>query len=265
MAQAATSFTAVGAGASLVLTRRGKTVDYSISGTYVGTIEIQKAQSPAQSAWQTILGPFVGNNTTFTGSFTDYGDNSVCRMLCTVFTSGTIVTTLTDREQTDIAHKNAAGIVSSVIRESGAAIVFAEPYSVGSAKAVTVEEHAGRWGLLDTLTGSTVTLPAAVGSGAEFKFRVSVLATSNNHKIQVANANDVMQGIILAGGDTATTVVNHWATSGTSDTITLNRTTTGSTQLGEYVKLTDVGVGKWQVEGFLEQTGTEATPFSAAV
>ena len=47
---------------------------------------------------------------------------------------------------------------------------------------------------LDTAAGSTVTLPAALGTGDVFEFIVSVLATSNNHIIKVANAYDDLVG-----------------------------------------------------------------------
>ena len=41
---------------------------------------------------------------------------------------------------------------------------------------------------------------AATGSGARFRFFVSVLATSVSHKIQVANASDFMIGLIGKDG-----------------------------------------------------------------
>ena len=265
MTTVSTNFTAVGVGSALVLNRRGKTVDYSISGTYAATFEVQRALTPDLKAWETIVGPTASTNGTHTGQVISRSENDAFRVICSAFTSGTMVTSLVDREQIDARGLNALGVTTRVVRESGEAVIRSEPYAVGSALSVTAELHAGRIGNLDTLTGSTVTLPAAVGSGAKFKFRVSVLATSNSHIIKVANSVDVMQGIILAGGDTATTVINHWATAGTSDTITLNRTTTGSTQLGEWVELEDVAPGVWQVFGVVEQTGTEATPFSATV
>ncbi len=123
---------------------------------------------------------------------------------------------------------------------------------------------------LDTAAGSVVTLPAATGSGVRFKFLVTVLATSNSHKVQAANAQDFMIGIIAGVSDDPATVKG-WiaANSGTvatnSDTITLNRSTTGSVSVGEYIEVEDVAANTWAVSGMISQTGTEATPFSAAV
>jgi hypothetical protein len=115
-----------------------------------------------------------------------------------------------------------------------------------------------------------VTLPAATGSGARFRALVSALATSNSHKIQVASATDFMIGILmLERTDTNVVLGFAAANSGTvatnSDTITLNRTTTGSVVVGEWIELEDVAAATWAVSGMLGATTAQATPFSAAV
>lgn len=111
--------------------------------------------------------------------------------------------------------------------------------------------------------GATLTLPAASGTGDRYRFLVAVTVTSNSDIIQVANATDVMTGVILTCQDSADTVVG-WETASTSDTITLNGTTTGGIK-GDYIELEDVASGLWRVLGHTSATGTEATPFSAAV
>lgn len=125
---------------------------------------------------------------------------------------------------------------------------------------------------LDTAAGSVVTLPAATGSGIRFKFLVTVLATSNSHKVQVANAADFMIGIINGERvDSGNAVLGFAAAnSGTvatnSDTITLNRSTTGSVSVGEWLEVEDVAANTWAVNGMLSATGAAfATPFTAAV
>lgn len=137
--------------------------------------------------------------------------------------------------------------------------------AVGSALTMSEDTHAGKTMLLDTAAGSTATLPASTGSGAVYKFVVSALATSNSHVIQVANASDAMQGIIFSMDDTSANAVAFAAVAGTSDTITLNRTTTGSVTIGEYFTITDIAANTYHVSGFISNTGTPATPFSAAV
>lgn len=135
----------------------------------------------------------------------------------------------------------------------------------GSARTLT-KEQAFKTVLLDTAAGSVVTLPPATGTGDEYEVCTSVLATSNSHKLQVANATDVFRGVI-ASVDTDTSDAVAWFAAATaSDTITFNRSTTGSVSIGERVRVKDVKAGFWAiVDGWFGATGTPATPFSAAV
>lgn len=118
---------------------------------------------------------------------------------------------------------------------------------------------------LDTVGGSVVTLPTSSGSGKVFRFIVSVLATSPNHVVKVGNSTDVMQGIIGIVGTLPAGTGTAFAANATSDTITLNRSTTGGVTLGEHFAVEDITSGVWQVTGYLTATGTPATPFSATV
>lgn len=123
---------------------------------------------------------------------------------------------------------------------------------------------------LNALAGSVVTLPAATGSGNRFRFVVTVLPTSNSHVVQVANASDFMIGTIEAaiasGVVDGFTAANSGTVSTNSDTITLNRSTTGAVHLGEYFALEDIAANTWLVyDSLITQTSTGATPFSAAV
>lgn len=118
---------------------------------------------------------------------------------------------------------------------------------------------------LDTAGGTVVTLPAATGSGVRFKFLVTVLATSASHIVKVANASDTMIGVVvIEDTDTANATLS-FAAGATADTITLNRSTTGSVSLGEWFDVEDVATNLWAVSGVLTATGNPATPFSATV
>lgn len=137
----------------------------------------------------------------------------------------------------------------------------------GSTKTLTAA-NAGRTQQLDTAAGTVITLPAATGTGNVFHFTTTVIATSNSHIVKVANATDVMTGalIVVDNADgTCTTFGTTGATTTRSDTITLNRTTTGSVQIGEFFSLRDIKAGWWSVTGIVIATGAEATPFSATV
>lgn len=118
--------------------------------------------------------------------------------------------------------------------------------------------------MLDTLTGSVVTLPPSTGFGAKYRCVIKVVPTSNSHIIKVQNSTDVMSGLIIEGTVT-TAAALAWQTVAASDTVTLNRTVTGGTIIGEWVEFEDIAVGFWAVRGCIANTGTGLTPFSATV
>ena len=134
---------------------------------------------------------------------------------------------------------------------------------------ITNALHAGRILLMGEVGGdasATFTLPAATGTGAEFKFIVSVVNTSN-YVIQVTG-NDTIDGSVVVTNDSTaggTASLISWPTVAASDTITLNGTTTGGVNIGDYVLLTDIATDQYSVSGLLNASGSEATPFSAAV
>lgn len=140
----------------------------------------------------------------------------------------------------------------------------ARQVAAGATLTMTAAAHDGKTILLDTAAGSVVTLPTSTGGGAVYKFLVTVTATSNSHVIKVGNATDEMRGFMIADSDTAT-APNTWWAADNDDTITFNRTSTGTAAQGHYVEVVDAVAGHFFVRGFIEQSGTEATPFSATV
>lgn len=135
--------------------------------------------------------------------------------------------------------------------------------ATASTLTVTQATHAGRVVTLNRAAGIAVTLPAASGSGAQYRFFVGTTVTSNSTVISVASASDTMSGVCIQLADGGATV-NGYETAADTDTITLNGTTTGGV-LGDFVELIDVAANKWYVRVMESATGTEATPFSAAV
>jgi len=133
--------------------------------------------------------------------------------------------------------------------------------------AVTITEHAGRTLLLGEVGGNaalTLTLPAATGTGAVYKFIVSVTNTSN-YKIQVADATDTIDGIMLYLDEDGTAITG-FPTVAASDTITLNGGTQGGI-VGDYLELIDIATNQYHVRGVMRVAAgaNPATPFSAAV
>ena len=133
----------------------------------------------------------------------------------------------------------------------------------GATLTVTADKHAGRVIILDTASGSVCTLPAASGSGVKFKFIVSVTVTSAAHKVAVANSSDVMYGWAF-GFDEDVVTPNGWLAGASDDTISMDGTTQGG-KIGDWVEVTDIADNVWSVVVSINQSGTEATPFSAAV
>ena len=133
--------------------------------------------------------------------------------------------------------------------------------------AITIAEHAGRTLLLGEVGGNAeviLTLPAATGTGAVYKFIVSVTNTSN-YKIQVADATDTIDGIMLYLDEDGT-AVTAFPTVAASDTITLNGGTTGGI-IGDYLELIDIATNQYHVRGVMRVAAgaNPATPFTAAV
>jgi hypothetical protein len=134
----------------------------------------------------------------------------------------------------------------------------------GATLTMTEAAHDGKIIALDTAAGSIITLPTSTGGGAIYKFLVTVTATSNSHIIKVGNATDEMRGFVFADASEGT-APNTWWAADNDDTITLNRTTTGTAAQGQYFEIVDAVAAHYYVRGFVEQNGAEATPFSATV
>lgn len=130
--------------------------------------------------------------------------------------------------------------------------------------AVTEADHDKKLIVLNKANGIVVTLPAAAGTGAVYEFIVGTSASGGSYVIKVADATDVMGGMVQAADDTATPANKVWVTASDSDTITLNGGSQGGL-IGDTIRLVDIATNQWVVHGTLKQSGTEATPFSATV
>jgi hypothetical protein len=127
--------------------------------------------------------------------------------------------------------------------------------------------HDGKTLLFNVLTGHTITLPPATGSGCKLRFVTRTAATSGSNIVKVQNGTDVMNGnlaiSIAAGG--ALSAFQAAPTVAGADTVTMNRTTTGGAVAGDWMEMEDMAPGFWEVRGVLNGTATPATPFSATV
>jgi hypothetical protein len=132
-----------------------------------------------------------------------------------------------------------------------------------AALTVSADLHHNRTITVNRSTGTTVTLPAATGSGLRLRLVVGTTIASGSFKVQVANSTDVMAGVAFQAADGGATM-NAWEAGATDDTITMDGSTKGGIK-GDIIELEDIASGLWAVSIRGAATGTEATPFSSAV
>lgn len=124
--------------------------------------------------------------------------------------------------------------------------------------------HEGKTVVLSKADALAVTLPAASGSGARYRFVIGIAASGGSYTIATAPTTDSFAGIAL-GTDDDGVPANSWATvSGGSNTnkITMDGSTQGG-KVGDIVEIEDIAAGVWAITNMrLTQSGTEATPFS---
>ena len=125
---------------------------------------------------------------------------------------------------------------------------------------ITDDAHVGQRVVFNRAAGVTATLPAATGSGNRYEFIGAVDATGD--QIIQVTGDDTMAGVAYLGNDSAG--ASCFYTAATSDTITLDGSTTGGLK-GWRVICDDIAADTWAVLVMSEASGTEATPFSAAV
>lgn len=132
-----------------------------------------------------------------------------------------------------------------------------------TASATLTRSEADAISTVNAAAGLTLTLPASAGTGDTYEIIIGTTVTSNSVIVKVANSTDVMTGVAITAQDAADTAVM-FETAATSDTITMNGTTTGGIR-GDWIVLKDMATGFWSVTVTGSATGIEATPFSATV
>lgn len=135
--------------------------------------------------------------------------------------------------------------------------------NITAATTLTQELHDGAMLIVDSAAGIAITLPAALGTGAVYRFWCKTTVTSSSTTIKVANTTDSFLGNIIALQDGGNTLLGFEIVAA-DDTLTWNGTTTGGVA-GDWVEIQDVASGLFRVLCLQSATGTEATPSSATV
>ena len=162
---------------------------------------------------------------------------------------------------------NGTGVVTTASQVTLTGSFLPAIHTFAATDAITETEHAGRTLLLGEVGGNalvTLTLPDATGSGATYKFIVTVVNTST-YVIKAPDSSNTIDGIMLYLDEDGTAVTG-FPTVAASDTITINGGTTGG-QIGDYLELVDIATDQWHVRGVMRCLAgvNPATPFSATV
>jgi len=102
---------------------------------------------------------------------------------------------------------------------------------------------------------STITLPAAIGSGNTYTIVIGT-STTSSHVVQAAGSDKIFGTATVAATTGGVFTVNN------NTTFTMSATTTGGLK-GGFLTFTDVATNFWLCEVALVGTGTAATPVSA--
>lgn len=111
-----TSFTSVTSGAA-VYVKHGDSFSYAVSGTFVGTVQLQKSQNNGTS-WELVVSATGSASGTLLCENPGQGAAHF-RFVCTAYTSGTIVTSITEVAQVVQEFKNRNGQAIVTIKEDG--------------------------------------------------------------------------------------------------------------------------------------------------
>lgn len=134
-----------------------------------------------------------------------------------------------------------------------------EVVAAGSSVTLTADQS-GATVLLDTASGSAVTLPTPV-AGMTFDFVVSTTVSSNTHSITSAATTELHGGGVSIHSSTAGNSDHFQPDGSDDDALSMNGTTTGGIA-GSVVTFTAESSTSWIVSGTLLGSGTLATPFA---
>ena len=142
----------------------------------------------------------------------------------------------------------------------------AAPVSVtGTTLTVSAASHAGRTVLLSNVAGCAVTLPAATGSGAKYRFVRSAALTSGSDVISAASG-ELFAGYSISedSGDSTPADATIFATVNASTNTWTDASAGGGGEIGDFFEAEDIATDQWAVKGFIQAVlDSTASPFSA--
>lgn len=131
----------------------------------------------------------------------------------------------------------------------------------GSGATVTLTAaQSGATFLFDRAAGIVVTLPTPA-AGISFDFIVATSITSNAAAIAMSAGSIFIVGSVLVQKASDGTNLSCFADGTSIVTISMNGTTTGGLK-GTWMRLRAISTTVWAIEGFVNGSGTIATPFA---
>lgn len=206
------TFTTHGSSSSRLLVRGDETFDYSVSGTFIGTVTLQKSFN--SSDFKTVL----TINSASSGRW-DVGEGAGrrvwFRMYCSTHTSGSIVTSMSDVSDRTNTWYNKKNVESLQLNDDGLAV----PGTLDVTGAATITGALAATGNSTLTLGRTVMAKTLVGTGATALLGVytsTVIPVTTSYEQVISSGNL----ILMAGTPSiATTTVVSGATPLTDGTI----------------------------------------------
>lgn len=185
-------------------------------------------------------------------------------MTTTVYPAGAqVVTSITSPTTTYVDIDQGGAVVA---RAPVSALIASANAPIAAGASLTLTAAGGnKTVLLNQVAGSTVTLPAATGSGITFRFYVTVTLTSAADKILAASSSDNLIGNVTGQTGNA---VKQFSAAHASGFHSLQMPFAGTQPSGgfegDWFEVKDLAVNTWGVGGMYQAGVTPTTPFSTA-
>lgn len=191
-----------------------------------------------------------------------FGVDTINALNATAGTAGVSQYLLTD------VNKNVTGAVFTTttlkgVTSFGTGALLAGPAPIAVGASATASGGSGTY-LLNAVAGSTLTLPAATGTGNQYRVLVTATTTSNAHKILAASSSDFINGISY--GFTGSTAKVFASAAATNHSIQMPFTGSQPSGgfIGDWFEVTDSATNLWTISGFYQAGTTPTTPYSTA-
>lgn len=133
------------------------------------------------------------------------------------------------------------------------------PIAVGASATAIV----GRSYLLNTASGSVLTLPVPTGSGGVVKVFITTTTTSGAHKVLSNSTSDFLNGILMGNNAGAASAFSAAAATAHALQMPFSGSQPSGGFIGDWFEFTDAASHLWEVKGSFQSGTTSTTPFSA--